>query len=145
MSALKEITPLQIHPDSPLTEIWPDVLYDAIMSQRVNSIVQKILGGTIVESNQISIFSKDSGLPLKVAFPRMEYAKRLAKDYSEWIANLQLQVEDPDALIKTYTFKFRAEPSTEVWTFEPKPQRIATGAVLFSYNTAARASMFQKR
>ncbi|MBI3385922.1 hypothetical protein HY031_02430, partial [Candidatus Gottesmanbacteria bacterium] len=64
----KEITQLYHENDSPLWEMWPDQLYAQIIDARVNSIVERIMLGSLPPpvSNGLNIFSTESGIPLRV-------------------------------------------------------------------------------
>jgi len=134
---LKEIQPIVIHGDSPITEIWPDGLYEEIMRVRVNSVTERILQGNIAVCNGLNIFSVESGLPVKVSYPPLKLAKELAKSYQKWIEELKAGTVDTDALIKTYRFKFAHLAKGGVNIFETN-ERIDTGTVMFSYLTDQR-------
>lgn len=132
----EQLTLLYHESNSPITEMWPNRLYEEIMNVRVNSIFAKIMQGTMPPpvSNGLNIFSAEGDLPVHISYPPYSLAKSLARDYQKWIEEQQKRVQDPDALIKTYTFKFMRREQGFVRFFESN-ERVRTGTVIFSYLT----------
>lgn len=121
---------------SPLTEMWPDEKYAQIMQTRVNSIVERIMAGSMPPplSNGLNIFSWKSGMPLNICYPPKVLADSLAQSYQTWINNLKNAAASHE-LIKSYTFTFTPRDEAYVRFFE-STDVVFTGTVIFTYLTA---------